>query len=297
MLPYNIQVSIRWIVVTGASTGIGRAATMLLASSGLAVIAGVRKIEDAESLRKESAGVGRVEPVMLDVTNAAHITDLVTRLPDLASDSALYGLVNNAGIARVGPTECLSTMTWQQQYATNLFGPIALTAEMIPFLRRARGRIVNVSSIGGKCALPFMAPYTSSKFAMEGWSDSLRLELEPDGIHVAIVEPGAIATPMWAKGKDEGQRLSEQLPAHLQQRYGGPMESLQAASTRSAKAAIPPEKVARAILQALTVRRPRTRYIVGTDAHVQALMHWLLPDRAMDSVLRAALGLRKQRAR
>ena len=282
----------RWVIVTGASSGIGRDTALLLARSGFSVLAGVRKDADAESLRQEAAGASlQLQTVTLDVTERAHIQDLAAKLPGMLGDGQLYALVNNAGVVVAGPAESVAAETWEHQYRTNLFGPIALTAAMIPFLRRSRGRIVNVSSIGGRCAVPFMSPYTSSKFAMEGWSDALRVELRRDGIEVVLVEPGAIATPLWAKGHQAGDRLESELPSPMRQRYASEIDAVRAMARKTEKIAIPPLKVAYAILQALTARKPRTRYLVGTDAKVQAALKWLLPDRWMDGLLAKAMGL------
>lgn len=280
----------RWVIVTGASTGIGRVTALLLARSGFSVLAGVRKDADAESLRKEAAGES-LQTVTLDVTQPPHIADLVAKLPRILDDGKLCALVNNAGVIVAGPSESLGTESWERQYRTNLFGPIALTSAMIPFLRASRGRIINVSSIGGRCSVPFMAPYTSSKFAMEGWSDALRLELRRDGIDVVLVEPGAIATPLWTKGHEAGDRLESELPAQARERYAAEIAAVRTMAHKTEKIAIPASKVADVILQALTAGRPSTRYLVGTDAKVQAALKWLLPDRWMDGLMAKAMGL------
>jgi NAD(P)-dependent dehydrogenase (short-subunit alcohol dehydrogenase family) len=288
-----------WILITGASTGIGRATVLHLARSGFGVVAGVRRVDDMNSLSQLSSDLrssGRIQPVLLDVTNADQIRGLESRLSEIVQGGTLYALVNNAGIVCAGPSEGLPAEAWQQQFATNLFGPIALTAAVVPFLRRSRGRIVNVSSIGGRCSVPFMSAYTSSKFAMEAWSDALRVELKPDHILVSVIEPGSIATPIWAKGQEQASRTAARLPTHLQVRYGAAIEAFRAASERAASRAISPEQVAKAIHRALTARRPRTRYLVGRDARIQSLLKWMLPDRAMDAVLELGLGLRSIRS-
>jgi NAD(P)-dependent dehydrogenase (short-subunit alcohol dehydrogenase family) len=284
----------RWVIVTGSSSGIGRATSLRLARSGFSVLAGVRKPPDLESLRNEAAALGRglrIEPMILDVTESAHIRDLQARLPQLLGEGRLLGLVNDAGVVCAGPVETLTAEDWQRQYATNLFGPIALTAAIIPSLRRCSGRIVNISSIGGRCSVPFMSAYTSAKFAVEGWSDALRLELKPDRISVSLIEPGAIATAMWDKGLDDARRIIDEMPPHLRAHDGKQIETVRAATEQTARRAISAERVADVIYRALTAKRPRTRYLVGTDARVQALLKWLLPDRVMDAVLLRAMGL------
>jgi NAD(P)-dependent dehydrogenase (short-subunit alcohol dehydrogenase family) len=284
----------RWVLITGASSGIGRATALLLAHTGFSVIAGVRKTSDGTSLREAAEKLSSIlQTVTLDVTDPTHIGALELRLPEIVRKDGLWALVNNAGIVCAGPTEALSAEVWQRQYTTNLLGPIALTTAMIPFLRKTHGRIVNVSSVGGRSSLPFMSAYTSSKFAMEGWSDGLRVELQPDGIEVVLIEPGAIKTPLWDKGQTEGADLISQLSPPMRTRYGGPLTAFRAMATKMEKAAIPPEDVARTIVAALSADRPRTRYLVGKDARIQAFLRWLLPDRAFDSLLVKMMGLPK----
>jgi len=184
-----------WVLITGSSTGIGRAAVLRLLSKGFGVIAGVRREKDAEALQKAAGSfVEGLRTLLLDVSEPSQIEAVPSKVREITGDEKLFALVNNAGVIRVGPTEALRFEDWQSQYNTNFFGPAALTAALLPFLRNGRGRIINVGSIGGRTSVPFMSAYTSSKFAMRGWTDALRLELLPDRIEVVLVEPGAIAT-------------------------------------------------------------------------------------------------------
>ena len=281
-----------WVLITGSSTGIGRATVLRLARRGFGVVAGVRRQKDADALQNAlGSSAAPFRSILLDVSDPAQIAGVPAKILDLTGGEALFGLINNAGVVRVGPTEALSFADWEQQYKTNFFGPAALTAALLPFLRNARGRIINVGSIGGRRSIPFMSAYTSSKFAMRGWTDALRLELLPDGIQVSLVEPGAIATEIWEKGVSAGRQLHSELPGPLRERYGASVEALRAASEQTSRRAISADVAAQVIERALTAKRPKTKYLVGLDARIQAALAWLLPDRIFDAILSRMLGL------
>jgi len=173
----------------------------------------------------------------------------------------------------------------RRQLEVNLVGHVAMTQAMLPMLREGRGRIVNVSSIGGRVGNPFVGAYVASKFAIEGLTDSLRRELRPLGVGVSVVEPGSVATEIWRKGEDGAQEMLEALPAEGVEVYGEAIADMQRTAAKIAEQAIPPEKVAAAIAHALTARRPKTRYLVGLDARIQAGLASLLPDRAFDALI------------
>ena len=261
------------VLVTGTSTGIGRATASCLASNGFHVLAGVRREEDAPA---------DCEPLVLDVTDPSAIERARSRV----EGEQLAGLVNNAGITVQGPLEFLSLDEFRRQLEVNVVGPLALTQALLPALRAARGRIVMVTSIGGRTALPFLGPYHASKFALEGLSDSLRQEVEPLGVKVAIVEPGSADTEIWRKGQESAGEVLDALPPDAGSLYGERLEGFRAAAQKTADRAFPPEKVADAILHALTARRPRPRYLVGADARVQLALRTLLPARAFDAAVR-----------
>ena len=270
------------VVVTGASTGIGEATAVHLSELGFDVRAGVRKDEDAERLR----GRG-LTPLKLDVTDPAS----VQAARDELGDAPLAGLVNNAGIALSGPLEFIPLDELRRQLDVNLVGQVAVIQALLPALRRARGRIVNVSSIGGRVALPLIGPYNASKFALEGVSDSLRRELRGQGVDVVVVEPGGVKTPIWKKGNAEADRLLEQMPPEAERLYGGLADALRKQTVKIERdRGMEPEAVAEVVGTALTARRPRTRYLVGRDAKLRARMAAVLPDRAMDSLIGRALG-------
>jgi NAD(P)-dependent dehydrogenase (short-subunit alcohol dehydrogenase family) len=281
------------IVITGASTGIGQATALRLDRRGFAVFAGVRKGADGERLRAEASD--RLRPLRIDVTDAATIDEAKQAVASAVGDRGIAGLVNNAGVAMAGPVELVPVDEWRRQFEVNLFGHIAVTQAFLPMLRAGRGRIVNTGSIGGRFATPFLAPYSASKFALEALTDALRVELRPWGIHVSIIEPGSIATPIWEKGRETGDRLERELGAEGNRLYGDAVAALRAAVDQLEGRGIPPDRVAKAIEHALTARRPKTRYLVGIDAQMQAAAASVLPDRLVDRLITMQLGIGKQK--
>ncbi len=268
------------VLVTGASTGIGRATALYLKARGFRVFASVRKEKDAADLPGAT-------PVVLDVTDAESIRAASDSVSRALGDEALAGLVNNAGIAVTGPLEFLEMSDVRRQFEVNVFGPVLVTQAFLPLLRRANGgRIVNMSSISGRIAAPLLGPYSMSKFALEAFSDALRRELEPFGLSVSVVEPGVIKTPIWDKGVDSSKERFARMPARAHQFYGGRIETLRALAEEMGESGAPAEEVAKAVHHALVSRRPKTRYLVGRDAKLTAKLAWLLPDRAIDRILR-----------
>jgi NAD(P)-dependent dehydrogenase (short-subunit alcohol dehydrogenase family) len=265
----------RIALVTGTSTGIGRACALHLAQRGFHVLAGVRDEADAAP---------GLEPVRLDVTSAADVAAAAERV-----GPSLHALVNNAGIAVNGPVEVLPIDQWRRQLEINVIGQVAVTQAVLPALLAAPGRIVNISSISGRFAIPLTGPYAASKFAIEAISDVLRREVGPHGVHVACVEPGAIATPVWSKSRAEGEQLVDAMPADTRRRYETIINALRREAARGETDGLPPEAIAEAVGHALTASRPRTRYVVGRDARVRAMLARVLPDRALDALVRRAL--------
>jgi NAD(P)-dependent dehydrogenase (short-subunit alcohol dehydrogenase family) len=276
-------------LVTGASTGIGRATALRLDGEGWRVFAGVRREEDAASLR--DAASERLAPVHLDVTDAAQIEGVAERIGEAVGGGGLHGLVNNAGMAVLGPLETLPIEDFRRQIEVNLTAQVAVTQAMLPLIRSARGRVVFVSSIGGRMALPFGAPYHASKFGIEAVADCLRQELRPWRIDVAVIEPGSIDTPIWERGERIADEMADRAPAAQEELYGKTIERFRSAVQRTAARGIPPEKVAKAISRALGASRPRTRYVVGADARGQALLRRLLSDRMFDRAVARVMGV------
>jgi NAD(P)-dependent dehydrogenase (short-subunit alcohol dehydrogenase family) len=275
------------VVVTGASSGIGAACALRLARSGFRVFAGVRNPEDGERLL-HGAG-GGMQWLLLDVTDAGTIARAADSVRSAQGDRGLAGLVNNAGIAVGGPLEYLSADRLRHQLEVNVVGLHAVTQAFIPLIRQGHGRIVHIGSIAGKIASPFTGAYAASKHAVEALTDALRLELAPEGIHVSVVEPGQIRTPIWDKGLREFDAISSQIPADGMRRYRGRLQALHHILERARTRATPPDAVADAVLHALGSMAPRTRYVVGGDARVRLWLTRLLPDRILDLVVLRAL--------
>jgi len=270
------------VLVTGASTGIGEATVLHLTTLGFDAVGAVRKDEDAERL--EARGV---RTVRIDVTDA----DQIAAARDSLGDTSLAGLVNNAGIAVAAPLEFLPMDRLRQQLEIDLIGQAAVTQAFLPALRRARGRVVMVSSIGGRVALPLVGAYNASKFGLEGLSDSLRRELRQHGVDVILIEPGGVKTPIWNKAEKLADDMLEDVPPDAERLYGKMIAAVRAGTKQIATdSGSEPGEVAEAIAEALTASRPRTRYLVGSDAKMRARMARVLPDRVMDRLIGRALG-------
>ena len=279
----------RVVVITGASTGIGAACALHLDRLGFTVIAGVRKLEDGAALQR--AGASGLIPLLLDVTDETLIRKAQAIVSEKVGSHGLYGLINNAGIAVVGPLEAVPIPDLRRQLEINVIGQIAVTQAFLPLIRQARGRIVNMGSIAGRGAMPLMGPYSASKFALEAMTDALRLELQQWGIQVSIVEPGAIATPIWEKSGKGATDLETAMPMDMRAMYAALVTAVRKVVGEASARAISADAVAQAVEHALTAPRPKTRYLVGTDAKLRALMIKLLPDRLADTVLTWALKL------
>jgi NAD(P)-dependent dehydrogenase (short-subunit alcohol dehydrogenase family) len=274
------------VVVTGASTGIGEATTLHLASLGFKVFAGVRKDEDAE--RARSYGL---QPVRLDVTDPDLIAAARNEVEGALDGAPLAGLVNNAGVAISGPIEFISPEELTRQLDINVIGQVRVIQAFLGLLRRDKGRVVNISSIGGRIALPLVGPYAASKFALEAVSDSLRREVRNQGVEVIVVEPGAIKTPIWGKGNAAAEEMLSEAPPEAEQLYGDMIRAIRAETVKiEEERGLPPSAVAEVVGEALTASKPKTRYLVGRDAKMRAALAKRLPDRVMDSLIGRALS-------
>lgn len=276
------------VLVTGASTGIGRATALRLAAAGWRVFAGVRRDADGRALADASAG--SLTPVVLDVTDTTQIAAAADAIADAVGGAGLVGLVNNAGIARGGPVEYLPVDDWRLQFEVNLFGQVAVTQAMMPLLRDARGRIVFIGSNSGRISTPMMAPYGASKFAIEALAASMRLELRPWGMKVVVVEPGAVKTAIWEKGRALADELEAVMPADAASRYGDQIAAIRKGIETQDRTGIPADRVAAVVEKALTADRPRARYQVGIDSHVSAAASRVLPDRLLDVAVAKLAG-------
>ena len=274
------------ILVTGASTGIGRACALQLASAGHQVFAGVRSEQDVAALADQ--GTALLHPVLLDVTDQDQIDAVAERIAK--EPGGLHGVVNNAGVARGGPLEYLPVDVWREQFEVNVFGQVAVTRAMLPMIREAGGRIVFIGSIGGRMATMMMGPYNASKFAIEAIGESLRAELRPWGIHVSVVEPGAVKTDIWEKGRQTADQLERELPAEGLTRYAAHVAAVRKGIEMQDKAGVEPAKVAEAVDHALFAARPKTRSVIGAPARVQSVMVRGLPDTWREAVVRRIAG-------
>jgi NAD(P)-dependent dehydrogenase (short-subunit alcohol dehydrogenase family) len=277
----------RNVLVTGASSGIGEATVHHLAGLGMRVFAAVRDTLDGEALRTQAQDAGPVVPVVLDVRDEASIARAVDEVRAAVGSEGLAGLVNNAGEGIPGPLELVDLAQLREQLEVNVVGQVAVTQAALPLLRQAGGRIVFVGSIGGKVAVQFAGPYHASKYAIEAIGDCLRQELEPDGIAVAIVEPGPISTGIWDKAAARIDDLLTRTPEvdRYRERLLSLRESLQSADEKGGS----PDDVAKVIGKALTASSPATRYPVGTAATLASAVKPWIPDKLYDAVVRRAV--------
>jgi NAD(P)-dependent dehydrogenase (short-subunit alcohol dehydrogenase family) len=282
-------------LITGASTGIGRASTLRLAAKGWTVLAGVRDPAVGERLLSEAVAPGRVIPLQLEVTDSVQIAQAVARVDQESAQGGasvsggLDALINNAGIGVGGPLELVSQEDLRRQFDINVLAQVAVTQALLPALRRAHGRIVFVSSIGGRVATPFLAPYAASKHAVEAIGDALRVELRSSNIQVTLLEPGSVATPIWDKARADADAVS--IPPELQAEYGDVPVAMSKALEDTERRGVSPEVVAKTIERALTARRMKARYLVGTDAKALLVVRRLLSDHLFDRFIRRALGV------
>ncbi len=277
------------VVVTGASSGIGRACISRMVPSGWQVFATVRKPQDGDRLQSE---VGPdLTAVIMDVTDRASVTAAAEQVTSKLRGRGLDGLVNVAGIGMVRPVEYVPPSDLQQAFDVNVFGQIAVTQAFLPLLRQARGRIVNISSVGAHIAIPFGSLINASKSAFGMFSDTLRLELHPFGIRVCVVEPGAIKTPAVEKTLGHIETVIGNLPARGAEQYGEMLREFARRGYAREMNGSPPEVVAQAVHHALTSRRPRARYQVGKHAHLLTTLPRILADGLLDKILLRITGL------
>ena len=279
------------VVITGASTGIGASCALHLDKEGFRVFAGVRKQSDAEALRSKASP--RLTPISLDVADTLPISTAAGAVAGAVGEAGLDGLVNNAGVVVPGPVEFLPLPELRRQLEINVVGQVAVTQAFLPLIRAAKGRIVNMGSIAGRMATPFSGAYGASKFALEAITDALRLELAPWDISVSIIEPGAVATPIWEKGMKSAEAILAAVSPEALVLYGEAIEAARQTSAHSARNATDPIEVARVVEHALSSPKPKTRYVVGRQAKLRAAVALLVPDRVRDNLVAKAMRLPK----
>ena len=274
------------VVITGASSGIGRETTIFLAKRGYHVIACVRRSKDGERLRLECPD--NMHYRIVDVNHAEQVEELreyVSQFFNSRSDVSFFALVNNAGVSPVAPIELVSMEELDFIFRTNVYGTVRMIQAMLPFLKCTTGRIVNISSGSGVMAIPLSGAYSMSKFAVEALSDVLRVELRQFNIHVAVVEPGLIRTPIHEKNALSMEHLLKELTAPQRDAYARQLRHYVDNQGRAAASATPPIEVSKVIATALESRRPRSRYGAGRDAKALRWIHWLLSDRLRDLIV------------
>ncbi|WDF82916.1 SDR family NAD(P)-dependent oxidoreductase [Lacticaseibacillus pabuli] len=268
------------VVVTGASSGLGRATASSLASMGYHVIAGVLNIDEARAINES-----HIEPFVLDITKDADIQHLAHRLANDERHRPLRALVNNAGIEFNAPFELLKVSEWRKQFDVNLFGQVSLTQALLPALRASKGTIVNITSVGGKLAMANYSAYAATKFAFEAMSDSLRREVKAQGIKVVVVEPGGIQTKMAGYSGDLSLNFAKKMSPEYQKLYGDMVHGAVASQSNFLKHAMTAEKAGAKVASVAVSNRPRTRYALGSDAHMSIPMARWVPTRLLDWAL------------
>ena len=279
------------VLITGASTGIGRAATEYLAAQGWKVFAGVRKQADADAL---TATDTRISPLILDVTDDASIEAAISQVSEALGGATLSGLVNNAGIANMGPLALQPMEEIRAHFEVNVFGLIAMTKDALPLLGtdEARtgpeGRIVNISSVGGRLSAPFLGAYASTKHAVEAITDSFRRELMPYGIDAIAIGPGAVKTPIW----DKAETANESRP-YKGSVWDEAIEQFADVMLEGGRTGLPAEDIAKVIETALTAEEPKARYAPVPDKLTNWTIPTLLPKRVVDGAMAKRYGLTK----
>ncbi len=272
------------VLVTGASSGIGRACALRMDRAGWQVFATVRKDSDANRLQSEASA--RLQTVLLDVTDAIQVEETARVVAKAVGGSGLHGLINNAGIAGGGLLEFLDPADFRQVLETNTIAPLTVTQSLIPLLRKAQGRIVMISSEAGFSSTPLMSSYSASKFALEALTDGMRLELRPWGIDVVSVQPGAIETDIWEKARYYAEKTLRKYPPGAFEMYGPLLEVMTESLERPR--GVDPDKVAQTVQMILSVPRPKARYLVGRDA---VFRRWLerLPTALRDKIIQSKM--------
>ncbi|MGI9457590.1 MAG: SDR family oxidoreductase [Aeoliella sp.] len=280
----------RTVLVTGCSSGIGKATARLLADRGFRVLAGVRCQQHADDLA--ATELTNLEPVLLDVTSDENVSQIIELVRD-SSPNGLYAVVNNAGVGLPAAVELSTLDEVRNLFEVNTIAPLRIIQGCLPLLRQAGGRVVNISSMNGTMALPMVGAYSASKFALEALSDTLRVELRPWNIPISIIRPGQVRTSIFDKARASLSKRQCEIPEQLKNGYEVMYSRAAQFNERGAKSHTSPEKVASVVLRALTVKRPRARYHVGMDAHGMQLVNKVMPQRLIDRGLARVMRVLK----
>jgi len=279
----------RVALIIGASSGIGRACAALMVRAGWTILAGVRKSSDAQKLKQEFGA--NIFPLIIDLEDAESITAAANQARTELGGRGLHGLVNVAGVGTTSPVEYIRAAEMQKIFTINVFGQIAVTQAFLPFIRQARGRIVNISSVGAHLAIPFGGLLNATKAAFGMLSDAMRLELRPFGIRVSVVEPGAVKTPAVEKTLGNPESVIRGMPPEGAERYGAMLREFTKRAYSREMHGSPPEVVAKAVHHALTAKRPRIRYVVGKDARLLATLPKIVPEALFDTLRLRMFGM------
>ena len=278
------------VLITGCSSGIGKASARLLAEQGFRVLAGVRCPKHAEEI--SDPALLNLEPVLLDVTSDDNVTQLVESLTD-SCPQGLYAVINNAGVGLPSAVELSKLDEVRNLFEVNTIAPLRIIQNCLPLLREAGGRVINISSMNGTMALPMVGAYSASKFALEALSDTLRVELRPWRIPVSIIRPGQVRTSIFDKARDALDERRSEIPEQLKDGYEVMYMRAAKFNERGANSHTSPEKVAAVVLQALTAKRPKARYHVGIDAHGMKLANAVMPQPVIDRALARVMSVLK----
>lgn len=277
------------ILITGATAGIGRQIAIDLAKKGHRVFATGRREDALASLAEELDGFA-IDTLRLDVTDSAAIAQVRDEVERRTDGHGVDVLINNAGYGQVGPVELVSDADVRKQYDTNVFGLLEVTRAFLPKMRtRGAGRILNISSVGGRATMPLMGVYGSTKYALEALSDALRIEVAAFGVQVVLIEPGYIKTEFGDVSLESAGRYSGESP------YAAIMARTEAVNEQMLKFASTPDVISRAVQQAIGARRPKARYVAPFTGKVMIALFSVFPTRVVDWVFRQALGLTPRR--
>ncbi|PAF33341.1 SDR family NAD(P)-dependent oxidoreductase [Paenibacillus sp. 7516] len=282
-MPYKTQ---EMVVVTGTSSGIGRATAVQLAAEGFYVLAGVRRQEDAEEIKQKN-----IEPVILDITAIDTLRALAERVEQDPLGRPLRAVVNNAGIAVNAPLEMVPLDEFRRQIEVSVIGQVAVIQALTPALLKSGGRVVNIGSVGGKISMPGFGIYSAAKYAMEAINDSLRREMSSFGLKVIMITPGGVSTSLSEKGVSTADRLSKLMTPDQHRRHDRLFDAVKAQAESWATSGIPPKKVAEVVSRAIHASNPRTRYTAGRDSALLTRLVRILPDKLLDRMLRSQMKL------
>lgn len=283
----------RAILVTGASTGIGQRSCTDLANAGFLVFAGVRKLSDGEQFKNNP----NISTVLLDITNTEQIHEAHNTISKRVGDHGLYGLFNNAGIAIGGPLELLPLDSLRNQFEVNVIAQISVTQIFLPLLRKAKGaRLLFTGSQSGYFTKPYVAPYSASKHALEAVVNSLRFELRNMDIHVSLLQPGVIKTPIWNKSLDLGNEIEKQMDKKHYHFYESDMDFIKKGVSLSSHSGIDASVVGRDVLHVFNSDQPKIRYKIGMDAKITFLMS-RLPDKMREFLVSKKIKNLKKKLR